>query len=153
MRHRIFEGFDQFWCIQRLESAIVVETAENMKWGGDGSGDTTISKIVYTEVCHLDAIAHLQIVILAVDNLIGITVLVVEGDMFEAGISPDRQTYCRTGDFYLPLIVFVPFSCDGCITEKLRMVCLGIFPVFSSQQFFFYLIILSNVKALFSNLV
>ena len=92
MRHRIFEGLDQFWCIQRLVSAIVVETAENMQWGGDGSGDTTISKIVYTEVCHLDAIAHLQIVILAIDNLIGITAIVVEGDMFKAGISPDRQT-------------------------------------------------------------
>ena len=92
MRHRIFEGFDQFWCIQRLVSAIIVEATENMQWGGDGSGDTTISKIVYTEVCHLDAIAHLQIVILAIDNLIGITAIVVEGDMFKAGISPDRQT-------------------------------------------------------------
>ena len=93
MRHRIFEAFDQFWCIQRLVSTIVVEATENMQWGGDGSVDATISKIVYTEVCHLDAIAHLQIVILAVDNLIGITAIVVEGDMFEAGISPDRQTF------------------------------------------------------------
>ena len=92
MRHRIFEGFDQFWCIQRLVSAIVVEAAENMKWGGDGSVDTTISKLVYTEVCHLDAFAHLQIVILAVDNLIFFNAILVEGDMFEAGISPDRQT-------------------------------------------------------------
>ena len=93
MWHRLLEGLDKFWRIQRCESAIVVETTENMKWSGVGSVDVTISKIVYTEACHLDAIAHLQIVILAVDNLIGITAIVVEGDMFEAGISPDRQTF------------------------------------------------------------
>ena len=136
MRHRIFEGFDQFWCIQRLVSAIVVEATENMKWGGNGSVDATISKIVNTEACHLDAITHFQVVILAIDNLIGITAIVVEGDMFKAGISPDRQTFCRTRDFYLPFIVFVPFSRDGSITEKFRMVFLGFFPLNSSQQIF-----------------
>ena len=93
VRHRRLVGLDIFGIIQWIESTIVVETAENMKSICYGSINGTIFRRVLLETGHDDSFTHLQVVILAIDNLVEVTTVVVEGDIFEAGISPDRQTF------------------------------------------------------------
>ena len=126
MRHGCFEGINVFLGIQRIETAIVIETSEYLHRGGDGTIDGTIIDSIIIETFHLDTFTHLQVMVLAEDVLIGSTARtgIFEGDMLEAGISPKWQA--RVEVSYLDgttIIYLVIFTRDGCVAEEWRALC------------------------------
>ena len=83
------EGSNAVFIVQRIESAIIVETAEYLHRCGYGTVDGTVVGRVLLEARHPDAIAHFQVVVLAEDVLVCFASSVVEGDMLKAGIPPE----------------------------------------------------------------
>ena len=71
VRHGKVEGSDAVFIVQRIEAAIVAETAEYLHRGGYGTIDGTVIFSIIIESLHLDAFTHLQVVVLAEDILIG----------------------------------------------------------------------------------
>ena len=126
MRHRLLESLDFLFACQRIETAVVVEAAEDVEGGGHRAVDSSVVWGVLPETGHLYALAHLQAVVLAVDNLVEIAAVVchrvvVEGDILESGVAPDRQTLLGTRNLDSALVVCaIPVARDGGVAEKRR---------------------------------
>ena len=136
MRHGTVEGSDAVFIFQRIEAAIVTETTEYLHRSGYGTIDGTIVGRVLVESRHLDAFAHLQVVILAEDVLVGIITcsFIVEGNMLKAGIFPDRQTHIKTCNFDTGIFIFslIILTSNGNVFEKWRFFRLA--PHFSGKD-------------------
>ena len=124
MRHRLLEIGDVLLVAQRKETAVVVEAAEDVEGCGHCAVDSTVVRGVLPEAGHLYAFAHLQAVVLAVDNLVELAAVVchrvvVEGDILESGVAPYRQTLFGTINLDSALVVgAVPVARDGGVAEK-----------------------------------
>ena len=135
VRHGCFEVCNFFLGGQRIESTIIVETTEYLHRCGYSTIDGSVIGSVIIESLHLDAFTHLQVIVLAEDILIGSTARtgIFEGDILKSGVSPKWQTRVEVGDFDGATIVYIViFTCNGCVTEKWRI--LSSFPHFVCQN-------------------
>ena len=130
MRHRFGKGFDILLFAHGVEATIVVNTAKYLNGSSHSALYGTIVVGIFVEAFHHDTFAHLQIVVLAIDVLICVATIVVEGDILEASISPYRQTLFGTKYLYGAIIVCsIPFACDGGIAEEFWIFLLSVLPI------------------------
>ena len=124
MRHRLLEIGDALLVAQRKETSVVVEAAEDVEGCGHSAVDGAVVRRVLPEAGHLYAFAHLQAVVLAVDDFVEIAAVVchrvvVECDVFKSGVAPYRQTLFGTINLDSALVVgAVPVARDGGVAEK-----------------------------------